>query len=95
MLGWGTEAVWLRRVHDVSVWEAHVVHVCRRRARDKCGAWDGGEWTKGLGLGFTNPLGTGGVWDMCLCMGRGGVGDVVVRLSAHVHFNLGLSPRDS
>ena len=21
----------------------------------------------GLGLGFTNPVGTGGVWDVCLC----------------------------
>ena len=26
----------------------------------------------GLGLGFTNPVGTGGVWDVCL--GCGGVG---------------------
>ena len=24
------------------------------------------EWLRGLGLGFTNPVGTGGVWDMCL-----------------------------
>ena len=29
-----------------------------------------------LGLGFTNPLGTGGVLDMCLCFGCGGVGGV-------------------
>ena len=27
-----------------------------------------------LGLGFTNPVGTGGVLDMCLCFGCGGVG---------------------
>ena len=27
-----------------------------------------------LGLGFTNPLGTGRVLDMCLCFGCGGVG---------------------
>ena len=27
----------------------------------------GGEWVTGLGLGFTNPIGTGNVWDMCLC----------------------------
>ena len=27
---------------------------------------------RGLGLGFTNPVGTGGVWDACLCCG--GVG---------------------
>ena len=29
-----------------------------------------------LGLGFTNPLGTWGVLDMCLCFGCGGVGGV-------------------
>ena len=29
-----------------------------------------------MGLGFTNPLGTGGVLDMCLCFGCGGVGGV-------------------
>ena len=33
---------------------------------------------RGLGLGLTNPVGTGGVWDMCLCcMGEewaGGMG---------------------
>ena len=28
----------------------------------------------GLGLGFTNPEGTGGKWDMCLYFGCGGVG---------------------
>ena len=31
-----------------------------------------------LGLGFTNPVGTGGVLDMCLCFGCGGVGGVGV-----------------
>ena len=31
---------------------------------------------RGLGLGFTNPVGTGGVLDMCLCFGCGGVGGV-------------------
>ena len=36
----------------------------------------GGEWMRGLGLGFTNPGGTGGKWDMCLCFGCGGVGGV-------------------
>ena len=34
----------------------------------------GGEWMRELG--FTNPLGTGGVLDMCLCFGCGGVGGV-------------------
>ena len=38
--------------------------------------WTGGEWMKGLGLGFTNPVGTGRVLDMCLCFGCGGVGGV-------------------
>ena len=36
----------------------------------------GGEWMIGLGLGFTNPGGTGGEWDMCVfwlrwCWGGG------------------------
>ena len=34
----------------------------------------GREWMRELGLGFTNPLWTGGVLDMCLCFGCGGVG---------------------
>ena len=38
-----------------------------------CG-WRGGEWMRELGLGFTNPVGAGGVLDMCLCLGCGGVG---------------------
>ena len=33
----------------------------------------GGEWMRELGLGLTNPVGTGGVLDMCLCFGCGGV----------------------
>ena len=31
---------------------------------------------RGLGLGFTNPVGTGEVFDVCLCFGYGGVGGV-------------------
>ena len=31
-------------------------------------------WLRELGLGFANPVGTGGVLDMCLCFGCGGVG---------------------
>ena len=31
---------------------------------------------RGLCLGFTNPVGTGGVLDVCLCLGCGGVGGV-------------------
>ena len=38
--------------------------------------WRGGEWMRGLGLGFTNPVGTGGVLDVCLCFGCSGVGGV-------------------
>ena len=34
----------------------------------------GGEWMAGLGLSFTNPVGTGGVLDMCLCLDCAGVG---------------------
>ena len=29
---------------------------------------------RGLGLGFTNPVGIGRVLDVCLCLGCGGVG---------------------
>ena len=39
----------------------------RRRKRG-----GGGEWMRGLGLGFTNPLETVGVLDVCF--GCGGVG---------------------
>ena len=35
-----------------------------------------GEWMRELGLGFTNPVGTGGVFEVCLCLGCGGVGGV-------------------
>ena len=41
----------------------------------RCGR-RGGEWMRELGLGFTNPVGTGGVLDMCLCFGFSGVGGV-------------------
>ena len=41
----------------------------------RCGC-RGGEWMRELGLGFTNPMGTKGVLDMCLCIGCGGVGGV-------------------
>ena len=35
---------------------------------------EGGEWIRGLGLGVTNPVGTGGVLDVCLCFSCRGVG---------------------
>ena len=31
------------------------------------------EWMESLGLVFTNHVGTGGVLDVCLCLGCGGV----------------------
>ena len=37
---------------------------------------EGGEWKRGLGLGFTNPVRIGGMLDVCLCFGCGGVGGV-------------------
>ena len=38
--------------------------------------WRGGEWMRGLGLCFTNPVRTRGVMDVCLCLGSGGMGGV-------------------
>ena len=38
----------------------------------RCG-WRGGGWRREFGLGFTNPVGTGGVLEMCVCFGCGGV----------------------
>ena len=35
--------------------------------------WLGDEWMRGLGLDFANLVGTGGVLDVCLCFGCGGV----------------------
>ena len=49
--------------------------MCMRLARGGVGG-EGGEWMRGLGLGFTNPVGTGEVLDVCLCFGGGGVGGV-------------------
>ena len=37
---------------------------------------EGGEWLRGLGLGYTNPVGTGGVVDVWLCYVCGYVGGV-------------------
>ena len=39
--------------------------MCMCLARGGVGG-EGGEWMRELGLGFTNPVGTGGVLDMCL-----------------------------
>ena len=37
---------------------------------------EGSEWMRGLGLGFTNPVRTEVVLDVCLCLGCGMVGGV-------------------
>ena len=50
--------------------------MCMCLARGGVGG-EGGDWMRELGLGFTNPVGTGGVLDMCLCFGCGGVGGIV------------------
>ena len=60
------DVLWMRGVGGVC-------EMCRRLDRGGvCG--EGGEWMRGLGLGFTNFVGTGGVLEVCLCLGCGGVG---------------------
>ena len=49
-----------------------VFEMCMCLAGDGVGREEG-EWMRGLGMGFTNPVGTGGVLDVCLCFGCGGV----------------------
>ena len=53
----------VRGVRDVG--EVCEISMCIAQAR-----WE----VRGFGLGFSNPVGTGGVWDMCLCCD--GMGDV-------------------
>ena len=43
-----------------------VYEMCLCLARGGVGG-EGGEWIRGLGLGFTNHVETGGVLDVCLC----------------------------
>ena len=52
-----------------------VCDMCMCLARGGVGG-ERGEWMRGLGMGFTNPVGIGGVLDVCLCFGYGGVGGV-------------------
>ena len=54
---------------------SEVCEMCMCLARNGVGG-EGGEWIRGLGLGFTNPVRTGGVLDVCLCLDCGGVGGV-------------------
>ena len=42
--------------------------MCLCLARGGVGG-EGGEWMRGMGLGFTNPVGTCGVLDVSLCFG--------------------------
>ena len=49
--------------------------MCMCMARGSVGGEEG-EWVRGLGLGFTNLVGTGEMLDVCLCFGCGGVGGV-------------------
>ena len=49
--------------------------MCMWLARGGVGG-EGGEWMAGSGVCFTNPVGTGGVLNVCLCFGCGGVGGV-------------------
>ena len=46
--------------------------MCMCLARGDVGG-ERGEWMRGLGLDFTNPVGTEGVLNVCLCFGCGGV----------------------
>ena len=39
---------------------------------EQCRKWEG-EWITGLGVGFIKHVGTGVVFDICLCLGCGGV----------------------
>ena len=60
------DMLWMRGVGEVC-------EMCMCLARGDIGG-DGVEWTRGLCLGFTNSVRTGGVLDMCLCLSCGGVG---------------------
>ena len=57
--------LWMRGVGGICVWLG--------------ASWveGGGEWMRSLGLGFTSPVGTGGVLKVCLgCCGGEWVGDL-------------------
>ena len=61
------DVLWMSVVH----WMWEVGEVCEMCM---CGSgWRGVEWMRGLGLGFTYPVGTGGVLYVCLCFDCGGV----------------------
>ena len=60
------DVLWMRGVGEVC-------EMCMCLARGGVGV-EVGEWMRGLGLGFTNPVRTGGVLGVCLCLSCGGVG---------------------
>ena len=60
-----TDVLWMSVVRGMRG-VGGVCEMCICLAR---GSWRGGEWMRGLGLGLTNPVGTGGVSDLCLCCG--------------------------
>ena len=70
---WISEVLGLRGVGEVC-------EMCMCLARGDVGG-EGGEWLRGLGLGFTNPEITGGMLNVCVCLGCGGVGGVGVEWS--------------
>ena len=59
------DVLWMSVVRGMrSWWNVYVFGLGRR----------GGDWMRGLGLGFSNPVGTWGVLEVCLCLVCGGVG---------------------
>ena len=65
------DVLWMSVVREMRG-NGGVCEMCMCLARSGVGG-DGGEWTRGLGLGFTNTVGTGEVLDVCLCLGCSGV----------------------
>ena len=55
------DVLWVRGVSEVC-------DMCMCLALGGVGG-EGGEWMRGLGLGFTNLVRTGRVLDVCLCLG--------------------------
>ena len=74
MVSSATDVLWMSVVRVMSG-VGGVCEMCMCFARGGVGG-EGGELMKGLGLDFTNPVGTWEVLDVCLCFGCGGVGSV-------------------
>ena len=66
------DVLWMSVVRGMrGVGEVYEMCICLARG---CVGEEGGEWMRGLGLGFTNPVITREVLVVCLCLGCGGVG---------------------